>query len=45
MRRLPVLMIVVLLLLAALLFVLSNQAREVPVQTIETQVGRGGNAS
>ena len=43
MRRLPLLIILVLLLVGLLVF-LSTQAREVPTRTIETDVSQAGNA-
>ena len=44
MRKLPVFLIAALLLLVAVIVLLSTQAREVPLRTIETEVGANGNA-
>lgn len=44
MRRPFLVPIVLVLLLVAAVVVLSMQAREVPIQTIETEVKRGGDA-
>ena len=45
MRRLPVLLVVVLLLLIGMTVFLSTQAREVPTGPIETEVSRSANAA
>lgn len=44
MRKPPLFLIAVLLLLTAVAVILSTQAREVPVRTIETEVRADGNA-
>ena len=43
MRRLPLVIILILLLVGLMVF-LSMQAREVPTRTIETDVSQGANA-
>ena len=44
MRKAPLLLIVLVLLLVGLVIFLSTQAREVPVRTIETEVRAVGDA-
>lgn len=44
MRRLPIVLIALLVLLVGAVLLLSSQAREVPTRTIETEVRAGADA-
>jgi len=44
MRRMPIVLIAIILVLIGAIVLLSSLAREVPTRTIETEVPAGGNA-